>query len=791
MRRAWPLWLGAGVLATGVHAALPATVANDRYDEAIALVAALVVLTRLCVGTNRPIPPWRWIGAAVALHAAGALTETDLGRVSHSTPYPSVADGLYLSGYVAAFVGCVLLLRVTRVGKEGSAAVEALLVGLAVTVASWRLVIVPSLGAGGSHLSWLVGVSYPAADVLIACLLTRLALEGERRDISLQLLGASLLCLFLSDIGFAATSAQGTYENGQWTDSVALLFCILAVAAVLHPASAERPRAAVVKPVSQGRLLLAGVCGLSGPVLLLLLGAHERQILRVAAFGTVLLLALVLWRSNRLLLRMHRTAETLRHSAQHDPLTALPNRQHFHDLVGEALARRDRASERDAGPATEAPLMAMYATTRACEVAVLRFDLDAFKTVNDTAGHLAGDALLLDCSQRLTRMAGPLVVGRLGGDEFGVLVTGQDVAARVEELGEQVLASLREPFDVGGRSVPMRASMGSAWGERGVAAADELLGWSDIAMATAKSVGGGCLVAFEPSLTAAVMALPAMVAQLERALRLRELEMVYQPLVSLPSERITGFEALVRWRLDGRLLAPAEFLPAAHASGLIVDIDRAVLRMATSQLASWRSGDRDARGLAMSVNMSVRTLEWSGIVTEVLDVLAEFDIPAGLLTIEVTEEAAAGATSLRDRLEYLRRCGVRVALDDFGTGYSSLAYLEGFPADVLKVAKPLVDPLVSPQAPSRVLAGLVQLARSCDFEVLAEGVETREQCDRLVALGVERGQGYLFARPCAPRDAYDAWKAGYGREPGDAGTGGPERLTVAAAPRVASRREAS
>lgn len=583
-----------------------------------------------------------------------------------------------------------------------------------------------------------MGLSYPLADIGIAAVLTRLALEVNRRDASLRLLGASLLCLLVADSGFAVTTAQNTYVNGQWSDSVTLVYYVLLAAAVLHPRAARTPTAARLRPGSRNRLLLAGVCGLSGPVIVLSADAGDTEMMHVGAWGTVVLLALVVLRGNRHLLRLQSTAAAMRHRAHHDVLTELPNRDWFGQLLTEVLA-----------PSEERP----------AEVAILRVDLDGFRVVNDTAGYAAGDALLVATAERLRELAGVWPVGRIGADEFGVIIGGATAGGAVETLAEALLSSLREPFAVAGRALPMRASIGTAWAVAGDVTADELLSRGDVALATATAIGGGCVVAYDPRLAVAVLEVPALVAQLERALADDELEPVYQPLVALPSERITGFEALVRWRRHGRLIPPVEFLAAAHSSGLIVDIDRLVLRAAVRQLALWRSGDRDARSLAMSVNMSVRSLEGPGIVTEILDVLRDFDVPAGLLTVEVTEEAAAGAGAIRDRLDYLRRCGVRVALDDFGTGYSSLAYLEGFPADILKIAKPLVDPLTDPGAPTRVLSGVVQLARACEFEVLAEGVETREQRDRLVALGVERGQGYLFARPASADDAYIAWQA--------------------------------
>ncbi|MGY1716623.1 putative bifunctional diguanylate cyclase/phosphodiesterase [Geodermatophilus sp. SYSU D01106] len=407
----------------------------------------------------------------------------------------------------------------------------------------------------------------------------------------------------------------------------------------------------------------------------------------------------------------------------HDPLTGLANRTLLLELTERLLAARP-------GP-----------------VSVLFLDLDDFKDVNDTRGHAAGDQLLTAIAERLRASTRPSdAVARLGGDEFAVVVDGgADVAERV---GERVLASLAEPVDAGGRPLSVHVSIGVAdTATAGDRRPGTLLRNADLAMYRAKTLGKNRLVRYSPGMAQAAEDKATMVEDLAVAAAAGQLTVHYQPTISLADGVTTGYEALVRWQHPERgLVPPAEFVPLAEESGSIVGIGRWVLEQAVRQAAAWTA--ESGRPIGIAVNLSPRQLADDDVVGTVSRVLAAAGLPAGQLTLEVTE-----GVLLRDvdqvvgQLGALRELGVRIAIDDFGTGYSSLSYLRRLPADIVKIDRSFVQDLGSEGRSTTLVASIIELARSLRLEVVAEGVETREQHALLGDLACSHAQGYLFGRP--------------------------------------------
>ncbi|HEX6678109.1 MAG TPA: EAL domain-containing protein [Actinomycetes bacterium] len=413
------------------------------------------------------------------------------------------------------------------------------------------------------------------------------------------------------------------------------------------------------------------------------------------------------------------SAATIRHQAQHDALTGLPNRVLFTERVDQAM--------RAGG-----------------DQAVLFIDLDDFKWVNDSLGHAAGDELLVVVARRLQASVreGDLAA-RLGGDEFAVLVreggieVGRMVAARI-------IAALGQPMQVAGMQLMVQASVGiaavSEWRDTA-----ELLRNADVAMYDAKERGKGQFRVFEPSMQDRVRDRIGVEAELRRALERDELVLAYQPLIRLSDEEVVGVEALVRWRHPTRgLLAPAFFLPVAEESGLILPLGRWVLREACRQACDWVAG-RDGRPFKVSVNLSARQLHHPDLVDEVVGAIEDAGLDPGALVVEITESMV-----LRDhqavaaKLQVLRGLGVGVALDDFGTGYSSLSHLQHLPVDQIKIDRSFVG------GQDHVVEAVLQLGRTLRLQTVAEGVETRQQAERLRALGCELAQGYHFGKPLEP-----------------------------------------
>src|SRR5215208_870069 len=417
--------------------------------------------------------------------------------------------------------------------------------------------------------------------------------------------------------------------------------------------------------------------------------------------------------------------EQLHHQAFHDPLTDLPNRALFMDRVRRELGRAHG------------------------QVAVLFVDVDDFKTVNDSLGHGVGDALLISIAERLRSCVRPGdVVARLGGDEFAVMLP--DVADPVGQgrtIASRILDGFKLPVAAGTELVSVHLSVGIAASLQSGGDSDELIRNADVAMYQAKSKGKGRFEVFEPSMADAILRRHDLKEELAKALEREQIVVQYQPIVSLATGRITAAEALVRWEHPARGL-----VPLAEETGLIAPIGQHVLQAACSQAKRWNDADPGGELLRMHVNLSVSELHAPGLVPGVADTIARTDILPQQLVIEITESQLLGdADATAARLCELRGLGVRIALDDFGTGYSSLSYLHTLPLDILKIAKPFVDGLARGDRESGFVNMIIDLARTLDLEVIAEGVETADQLAALRHLGAELGQGFLLGRPSAPR----------------------------------------
>jgi diguanylate cyclase (GGDEF)-like protein/PAS domain S-box-containing protein len=432
-----------------------------------------------------------------------------------------------------------------------------------------------------------------------------------------------------------------------------------------------------------------------------------------------------------------RLEEQLVHQAFHDPLTGLANRALFRDRVSHALAlaRRQRHA-----------------------ITVLFLDLDDFKKVNDSLGHLAGDRLLVAASERFLACARTAdTVARLGGDEFAILIEESTGPEEQQALVERLRAAMLRPFMLGGTEVFVTASVGIATANGDEApdslleAADEVLRNADVAMYAAKRAGKGRFESYASSMSSDVRHRLALEMALRQAVDRRELKLHYQPVVQLESGRLTGVEALVRWDHPefGNLL-PQQFVPLAEETGLITRIGSWVLHEACRQVAEWHAAHPHLR-LTVAVNISSRELHDRDIVDDVQSALRETGLEPGNLVLEITETVLVQQTgSALDRLRQLKALGVQLAIDDFGTGYSSLGYLKRFPIDILKIAKPFVEDVGAGVDHSALARAIIGLGSNLRLQTIAEGIESAQQVSALVQLGCTMGQGYHFSAPLPP-----------------------------------------
>ena len=414
--------------------------------------------------------------------------------------------------------------------------------------------------------------------------------------------------------------------------------------------------------------------------------------------------------------------------ALYDPLTGLANRALFREHVEKALARLRRTTARPH--------------------AVLFVDLDGFKTVNDSLGHAAGDEVLVEVGNRLSRLMRPGdTAARLGGDEFAVLLEDPS-QLEAAELADKILKVLLFPIVVQGKEVVLSGSIGIALGDTG-ADADELLRNADVAMYTAKAAGKSHFRMFEPAMHHAALQRLDLEADLRRAIDGDELFLTYQPILELATGRVAGVEVLVRWQHPDRgLIPPLDFIPLAEDTGLIRPLGRFILYEACRQAQEWWHRFPGHRPLRLCVNASVRQIEDPAFYDEVAGALARSGFDGANLTLEITESLFMNDLQATiDKLSRLKELGLKLAVDDFGTGYSSLSYLRSLPVDILKIDKSFVAGVTLGVEQSAVAHAVVKLARTFNLQTVAEGIEQPEQAAQLLGIGADMGQGYGFSRP--------------------------------------------
>ncbi|RBY79354.1 GGDEF domain-containing response regulator [Blastococcus sp. TF02-09] len=429
--------------------------------------------------------------------------------------------------------------------------------------------------------------------------------------------------------------------------------------------------------------------------------------------------------------RLERTQSQLAHSADHDPLTGLPNRRLLLRRIGQLGA--------DSG-----------------HWALLLVDLDDFKSVNDSFGHLVGDEVLIEMAGRLRQVVRDTdMCARLGGDEFAVLVADPAGSSGALDAAHRLREAIRRPVQVSGRSLVLDASIGVVGvGDRD---AGTLLRDADLAMYAGKRAGGGRAEVFEPAMHQQALERLELEAELRLAVDRGEIRPWYQPVVELGTGRLTGLEALARWQHPTRGLVPPDvFIPLAESTDLILPIGRQILERACTEVAAWRRAHPTVDPLTLSVNLSARQLGHPDLAEDLRAALAGSGLSPAQLTLEITETVVmSDPGTAAHRMQALAAQGVHLAIDDFGTGYSSLAYLQRFPLRTLKIDRSFVDPLDT-DADAVVLAGaILQLAETLGLRVIAEGVERPAHVQILERLGCRLAQGYLFGRPAPLPDLED------------------------------------
>src|SRR5688500_13401752 len=707
---------------------------------------------------------WVLLGASCGAWAVGqtiwTIYETGFGV---EVPFPSWADSGYLAAVPLAAAGLIIMPAAAQTMAGFMRIVlDGVMVALALFCTSWILVLGPLFAAGGDDLlSTILGLAYPVGDVVTITMLIFALLRarqgGEAARQPLYLVGLGLTGISLADSGFVYLTSQTSYTSGSFID-----IGWFAGFAVLFVAARRPERPAPTAESEQGLRFVSSLSVPYTPVVIMVMTVLFQHLRGQTLDGTAIFTAMAVLllivlrqvltlRENLGLLRTLedrvelRTAELRRrdedrkrlqgelsHQAFHDSLTGLANRALFKDRVDHALKRFQR---------------------RRRPLAVFFLDLDRFKAINDSFGHASGDALLIAVSKRLSDcVRGEDTVARLGGDEFAVLVENLAGEAEVRIVAERVKEAFRDPIVIDGRELAVAASIGIALSEAGTETADDLLRHADLAMYRAKAAGGGARQ-YAPEMHAGMIDRLELESDLRQALARDQMYIVYQPIVDLRTGRLSGAEALLRWQHPSRgLVSPAEFIPVAESSGMIVPIGEWVLRQACRDARRW-DGIRGGEELSVSVNLSGRQLQTSELPSIVPHALLDAGLAPGRLTLEMTESMLIDRSDeMLSLLHELRRIGVRLAIDDFGTGYSSLSYLHRFPVDVVNIDRSFIESLTGEADETSLVGSIIRIGQGMRLATVAEGIEDAAQLRALQRLGCEYGQGYHFARPMSAAD---------------------------------------
>ncbi len=456
---------------------------------------------------------------------------------------------------------------------------------------------------------------------------------------------------------------------------------------------------------------------------------------------------------NRDITERKRAEEMLEHRALHDVLTELPNRALFVDRLQHSLIRARRHSD--------------------YTFVVLFIDIDGFKVLNDSLGHSAGDELLIQVAKRLSAgfretdtisRSGPGMkpnssddsLARLGGDEFTVLLDDVSEPSDAIRVARRILDKIALPFNIGGQQIVISASIGIAASSNAYEGAEDLLRDAEIAMYRAKQAGKARCEVFDPAMHSSAVRRLKLETDLRRGMEHGELLVYYQPIISLESGKIVGFEALSRWKTVQGMVSPLDFIPVADETGLIIPMNRALYLESCQQLKSWQSKLNCTPPLTMSLNITPRQFAQPDLAKEIGQILAQSGIEPSAVNLEITETIAMGdADRAFSVLSDLKALGVRLSIDDFGTGYSSLSRLPRFPIDALKIDRVFISQMSSDHDNHEIVRLIIMLAHSLGLKVVAEGTETQEEVNELKHLKCEMVQGFLYSPPVDSVKAFE------------------------------------
>ena len=708
-------------------------------------IAALVLARRQPAGQR-----WPSVAFAVAIGSfiIGATTRAATHQLGDlGTSRPLMPDLITLFGYASLTIALSGTARRNNRRLDLDALLDSLLVALSAFIAAWLFLISPTLALSDNPLGVRIAlIAYPTLSMFLAAITIRLGFDRHRPGVwAFRLRIGSVIALLCGDVLYALRELSIINTSVIFLDAPYLIALSgLAISQALEPPAA--PSAAVApaassstdrSPLTRSRLTLVGL-GLLIPPIAAASTAHSRPADRalILAVSAVMSLTAVT-RVARALRAQAASQFELERRATHDDLTGLPNRSAVSEQISSIVER-----------SVAARLVA----------AVLFVDVDRFKLVNDTFGHSFGDEFLTSIADRLRLVVRPIdVVARIGGDEFVVVVgeLADDAAALAE--AERLRRLFHQPFLVRGTEIPATASVGLVTVSHLADLDPEgLMRDADTAMYEAKRAGRDGVTLFDPKMRHEVAHRLALERELRHAISRGEITVAYQPIVSMTTGRIEGFEALSRWtHPTWGPVSPIDFISVAEETGMIDQIGSWVLDQACGQIGAWRRGLPEAGDCYVAVNLSIRQFHSEGLAEMVTGRLDAHDLPGSALHLELTESVLMeNPGAVAEILEQIKRRGVEISIDDFGTGFSSLAYLNRLPVDRLKIDRAFVSKVAedTTSAEESLIVAIIAMAAALGLSTVAEGVETQLQSNRIQQLGCDSGQGYLWARPAAADD---------------------------------------
>ena len=772
---AWRWFLLIGLAMVVGYFLLPSTDAQDIGYQLPGMLAVLAIVAGIRLHRPADARPWILLATGLALQTAGDWTWVLLERVFAVEPFPSAADVFYLSGMGLVVLAVLWLAKGRLPGGDRASLLDALIVAVGVGMLSWVFLMAPIVAYEDQSMTEIgVALAYPLLDILLLGVLVRMVLAPGAQPASLRLIIGALVAFLAADFPYAILALSESYGTGNLVDGGWLIGSALWGAAALHPTMqriAEPVDRTGSDSLSPWRLVLLAAASLMGPAVLVFQWLNGIPIdVPIVAAGCVTLFLLVILRLAGVVSALHVTLDErqilekeLERRALHDPLTGLANRVLFHDRLGNALARRQGS------------------------VAVMFLDLDDFKTVNDAYGHAAGDNVLRSVADALRGATRPEdTVARLGGDEFAVLLADSPDRYEAATVAGRLLAAVQVPVHLAGYQHAVGVSIGISLGSSGEDSAEAMMRDADIAMYVAKGQGKGTFTVFEPTEHQAVVRGLELRTDLDHGIRQEQFELHYQPILSLSTGEVAGAEALVRWRHPNLgLLAPAEFIPLAEATGAIIPLGEWILESACAAATAWTALDGDGARGYVSVNLSAVQLADPQFAATLARILKSTGLSPHQLVLEVTESAKLDHDVVAGTMRRVHATGVRFAIDDFGTGYAALGQLSRMPFDLVKIEQSFVTTVGTDPRAESLVAGIVDLARRLRVEVVAEGIEDGVQLARLREAGCAYGQGFHFSQPLPP-DELVAFLAAHAAPatPGNGAAAGrrARRRTTAPAP---------